>query len=223
MLMFLLLLVMLTACAAIPQDLSGKMFTFPEETKTANVRLTTSSQNLEAVTVCLRFITDLSRNHALFSLASPSADNAFLIFTGTASDVIKLFIVNKEVPFRAQDNKLNTWHSICSTWDSASGLVQLWFDGKPSIRKFTSGSNITSPIVILGQEQDSHGGSFDAKQSFVGMTSDVHMWDHTLSPCEIQRFVDDLNFTPGNVLSWRALEFQTTGRVLMEDKQMTCH
>ncbi|GAA6227077.1 C-reactive protein-like isoform X1 [Lates japonicus] len=117
------------------------------------------------------------------------------------------------------------WHSICTTWDSASGLVQLWFDGQPSIRKFiTSRSNIRgSLIIILGQEQDSHGGGFDIKQSFVGMMTDVHMWDYVLSPCEIHNYVDELNFTPGNVLNWRALGFQIIDRVLIEDKFKTCH
>nr|BAM36372.1 pentraxin-2 [Oplegnathus fasciatus] len=219
---FFLLLVMLTGCAASPQDLSGKMFTFPEETKTAHVRLTTPTQDFSAVTVCLRSITDLSRKYSLFSLASPTASNAFLIYKNSESNVIDLYAGDKMAQFGAQDYKLNMWHFICATWDSASGLVQLWLDGKPSIKKFVGGPNITRPIVILGQEQDSHGGGFDIKDSFVGMMSDVHMWDYILSPCEIQRYVDDLNFTPGNVLNWRALEFQTTGRVLIENKEMTC-
>ncbi|XP_070822493.1 C-reactive protein-like [Chaetodon trifascialis] len=220
---FLLLLVLLTACAASPRDLSGKMFTFPEETNTANVRLTTSRQDFSAVTVCLRSITDLTRDHMIFSLATPSAHNGFLIFKSSTSGLIYVTVNNKDIKFGAQDYKLNVWHTICSTWDSASGLVQLWHDGKPSIRKFVGGSKITKPIVILGQEQDSYGGAFHSKQSFVGMVSDVHMWDYILSPYEIQRYVDDLNFTPGNVLNWRALEFQTSGRVLIEDKQLTCH
>ncbi|XP_030248711.1 serum amyloid P-component-like [Sparus aurata] len=220
---FLLLLAMLTACAATPQDLSSKMFTFPEETQTANVRLTTSGQMFKAVTVCLRSITDLSRAHALFSLATPSSDNGFLIFKGAANNIISVSVVNTDAGFRGQDYKLNTWHPICSTWDSESGLAQLWLDGKPSIRKFTGGSNITNPIVILGQEQDSYGGKFDRRQSFIGMITDVHMWDHTLSSCEVQRYVDDRNFSPGNVLNWRALEFQTTGRVLIENKQLPCY
>uniref|UniRef100_A0A8C9XYF3 Pentraxin family member n=1 Tax=Sander lucioperca TaxID=283035 RepID=A0A8C9XYF3_SANLU len=129
--------------------------------------------------------------------------------------------------FIGHDYKVNTWQSICSTWDSVSGLGQLWLDGKPSSRKFiSSGSNISGPIIIvLGQEQDTHGGGFDIKQSFVGMMSDVHLWDHILSPCEIQNYMHHLNFAPGNVLNWRALEFQTTGRVLIEDKQeiKTCY
>lgn len=80
-------------------------------------------------------------------------------------------------------------------------------------------------LIILQslQEQDSHGGGFDLKQSFVGMMSDVHMWDYVLSSCEIHSYMDDLNFTPGNVLNWRALEYQIVDRVLIEDKLMTCH
>ncbi|XP_067456234.1 C-reactive protein-like [Thunnus thynnus] len=217
----LLVLVMLTVCGASPRDLSGKMLTFPEETITANVTLSTPTEDFSAATVCLRSFTDLSRGHVLFSLATPTAPNAFLIFK--LPDLFDLFVMDKRTQFRGQDYKLNAWHSICSTWDSASGLVQLWFDGNPSIRKYVGGSKISSPIIMLGQEQDSYGGGFDIKQSFVGMMSDVHMWDYVISPCEIQRYVDDLNFTPGNVLNWRALEFQITGRVLIEDKQTICH
>ncbi|XP_037640545.1 serum amyloid P-component-like isoform X2 [Sebastes umbrosus] len=220
-----LLLVMLTACAAIPQDLSGKMFTFPQQTNTAHVRLTTSRQVLRAVTVCLRSFTDLRRVHSLFSMATPSVANDFLIFKDGANDEIDLWIKNNHVDIRGQDYKLNTWHSICTTWDSASGLVQLWLDGKPSSRKFiSSGSSISGPIIIvLGQEQDSHGGGFDINQSFVGMMSDVHLWDYTLSSCEIQSYSDRLKFPPGNVLNWSALSFQTIGRVLIEDKQRNCY
>ncbi|XP_062278829.1 C-reactive protein-like [Scomber scombrus] len=222
---FLVLLMMVTACAARPQDLSGKMFTFPQETNTAHIRLTTSRQVLSAVTVCLRSFTDLRRGHSFFSLATPSAYNDFLIFKNTANNEIEVFTRNNVAVIGGQDYKLNTWHSICSTWDSASGLVQVWLDGKPSSRKFvSSGSNINGPIIIvLGQEQDSYGGGFDIKQSFVGMMSDVHMWDYVISPCEIQNYVNDLNFTPGNVLNWRALEFQTIGRVVVEGKQLICH
>ncbi|XP_049438836.1 mucosal pentraxin-like [Epinephelus fuscoguttatus] len=217
----LLLLVMLTACAALPQDLSGKMFTFPQQSISAQVRLTTSRQYLRDVTVCLRYFTDLRRDYSLFSLATPSASNEFLIFKTGASDRIDLYIRNSAADFVGQDNNLNTWHSVCATWDSASGLGQLWLDGKPSSRKFiSSGSDISGPIIIvLGQEQDSHGGGFDINQSFVGMLSDVHMWDYTLSPCMIKRYMDKLNFTAGNLLNWGKLEFQTVGRVLIENKQ----
>uniref|UniRef100_A0A673BGC7 Pentraxin family member n=1 Tax=Sphaeramia orbicularis TaxID=375764 RepID=A0A673BGC7_9TELE len=191
-------------------NLSGKMFIFPQPTNTAQVMLTTSIQNFSAFTVCFRSFTDLRRVHSFFSLATPSVFNE-----------IRILKEGNNVEVAGQGYKLNTWQSICTTWDSASGLVQLWLDGKPSSRKFiSSGSNISGPIVIvLGQDQDSFGGGFDAAQSFVGMMSDVYMWDYVLSPCEIQRYMDERNFPTGNVLNWGALEFVTMGRVLIENKQ----
>ncbi|XP_059199202.1 C-reactive protein-like [Centropristis striata] len=218
-----LLLLMLTACAAVPQDLSGKMFTFPQQTDSAHVRLATSRQGLKAVTVCLRSFTDLRRAHSLFSLATPSKYNDVLIFKPVATNDIYFWIRSNYVVFGGQDYKVNTWHSICTTWDSATGLAQLWLDGKPSSTKsLSTGSHISGPIkIVLGQDQDSYGGAFEINQSFVGMLSDVHMWDHVLAPCQIQDYASYLNFPPGNVLNWRALEFQTVGRVLVEDGHWT--
>ncbi|XP_036930110.1 C-reactive protein-like isoform X2 [Acanthopagrus latus] len=218
----LLLLGLLTVCAATPRDLSGKMFTFPQETNTAHVRLTASRQDLRAVTVCFRSFTELQRDHSLFSLATPSAANDFLIFKSAADGVIHVGAKQNGADISGQHYELNAWVSICSTWDAASGLVQVWIDGKPSSRIFvSSGSNINGPIIIvLGQEQDSHGGDFDVNQSFIGMMSDVHMWDYVVSPHEIQNYAHRfVGFTPGNVLNWRELEFQTVGRVLIEDEQ----
>ncbi|KAF3839811.1 hypothetical protein F7725_018528 [Dissostichus mawsoni] len=191
-----LLLLMLTACAATPQDpichlnvfllillsytdfkylsfykdLSGQMFTFPQETNSAHVRLTTSRQVLSAVTVCFRSFSDLRREITLFSLSTPSAANDFTIFKLAATDEFHIWIRNTYMSFIVQDYKLNTWHSLCCTWDSGSGLSQMWLDGQPSSRRFiNSGSSISGPIIIvLGQDQDSHGGGFDIAQSFVG-------------------------------------------------------
>uniref|UniRef100_A0A668A4V2 Pentraxin family member n=1 Tax=Myripristis murdjan TaxID=586833 RepID=A0A668A4V2_9TELE len=205
--------------------LSGKMFTFPQQTSTAHVRLSTTRVDFRAVTVCLRSFTDLSRAYGLFSLATPSAANDFLLFKTATANQIYVYARNADALFDGQEYTLNAWLSVCATWDSASGLGQVWLNGKPSSRKFTkSGSNIKGrTIITLGQEQDSYGGGFDAKQSFVGMISDVHMWDYVLSPCEISRYTDNINFTPGNVLNWRALDFQITGRVLLEEKQNICY
>ncbi|XP_034072445.1 C-reactive protein-like isoform X2 [Gymnodraco acuticeps] len=215
-----LLLLMVTACAAITQDLSGKMFTFPQETNTAYVKLTPKIVDFGAITVCLRTITDLNRNYALFSLSATSSHNAFLIFKPT-TDGIEIYVHDQAETFGGEDYKVNTWHSICSTWDSVTGVAQLWLDNKPFIRKYVGGARIKMPSIIIGQEQDSHGGGFDKTQSFVGMMSDVHMWDYTLSTCEIQKYMLDRNLTPGNVLNWKALDYKTYGRVLTEQKT-TC-
>ncbi|XP_054903852.1 serum amyloid P-component-like [Poeciliopsis prolifica] len=215
----LLLLLLVASCAAVPQNLSGKMFTFPQETDTAHVSLTTSSQNFNAVTVCFRFFTDLKRDHALFSLSVPSHDNGFLFYNMAKLDSFEMSVRNTIAKFEGLDLKLNQWQSVCGAWDAVSGLVQMWVDGKPSSRKFTSsGSDISGPmIIVFGQDQDAYGGGFDAKQSFVGMMSDLHMWDHKLSPYEIWKYAKGFGYAPGNVLNWNSLEFQIQGRVLIEN------
>ncbi|KAM4567774.1 female protein-like [Fundulus diaphanus] len=220
----LVLLGMLTACAAITQDLSGKMLIFPLETNTTHVKLETTKNDFNAVTVCQRSFTDLERTHLLFSLSTPTYTNGFLVLWHGSDKELAIYTRNAYAVFGKLDYKQNAWHSVCTTWDSASGLVQMWLDGRPSTKKFTSsGSTIKgNPIIILGQEQDTHGGGFDIKQSFVGMMSDVHMWDYILSPCEIQKYVDERNFTPGNVLNWRAMDFQIIEKVLLENKGMVC-
>ncbi|XP_060937204.1 C-reactive protein-like [Limanda limanda] len=218
-------LVMLTGCAESIEDMSGRMFLFPQQTNTARVKLNIAQQVLSEVTVCHRSFTDLKRDHALFSLATSSNSNGFLIFWDEASKEIEPIIIDKKAEYGAFDYRPNMWHSICTTWDSESGLVQMWFDGIPSTRKSSSsGSSIQGTMMILlGQEQDSHGGGFDIKQSFVGMISDVHMWDNILHSCEIQDYVNENIFTPGNVINWNALDFQIVNNVLIEQKSKSCH
>lgn len=218
---FFICFAMLVSNAAAAQDMSAKMFTFPEETDTAHVRLIPAQTSFSAATVCHRSFTDLKRDHVLFSLATPSRQNALLI---TAQHDIKPHIQDIRVQYGGLHYSPNQWHSICTTWDSDSGLVQLWFNGIPLTRKYTTESPFTElPNIILGQEQDSYGGGFVAAESFVGMMTDVHMWNYVLSSCEIQKYMKELNFTPGNVLNWAALNFEITGRVLIEFKQTSCN
>ncbi|XP_029958831.1 female protein-like [Salarias fasciatus] len=220
----LIVLAMLAARAASVQDLSGKTFTFPVHNDQARVRLITTKQQLKAVTLCHRSFTDIRRDHSLFSMSTSGFPNSFLIFWDETHKEMAAYIMGKRSDFRGLDYKPNMWHSICTTWDSATGLVQLWFNGRPTIRLYapTSSAITGTPMIILGQEQDSHGGGFDSDQAFVGMMSDVHMWDYVLSSCEIKSYVDELSFTPGNVLNWKALKFHITDKVLVEPKSVVC-
>ena len=67
--------------------------------------------------------------------------------------------------------------------------------------------------IILGQEQDSFGGSFDAKQSFVGEIWDVYLWDHVVS---LKNLCSTCYI--GNILNWRALTYQAKGYVVVKPR-----
>ncbi|XP_063047262.1 mucosal pentraxin-like [Engraulis encrasicolus] len=216
-----ILSLLFTACCAVPMDLSGKMFVFPEASATARVQLLPTGSNFTSLTVCFRYFTDQPPSYSLFSMASSASDNDFLIFV-SSSGPFDVFTRGQVSRFQGISNEQNTWYSMCSTWDGNSRLVQLWTNGSPSAKRAGFQGNLDgSPFILLGQEQDSVNGGFDAAQSFVGMITDVHMYNYVLSPCEIQAFTNDLNFTPGNVINWRALEFISTGTVVLDNNQLT--
>ncbi|MBN3302072.1 SAMP protein, partial [Amia calva] len=120
----------------------------------------------------------------------------------------------------AEEKELLPWTHVCATWDSVTGIAQLWVNGKGSVRKGvkTSGSIQAKPFILLGQEQDSYGGSFDKGQSFVGQISNVHMWDRVLSPCEIWTIYTGRTSEPSNVLSWKSMQFEIEGYVILENE-----
>ncbi|XP_017313380.1 serum amyloid P-component [Ictalurus punctatus] len=203
------------------QDLSGKMFTFPVESNTHHVVLSPETDKIfSTLTVCLRAFSDISRAQSLFSLSLPSTANGFLIFKAKQG-VYLLSILDKEEMFWGLQDESNAWNSVCATWDASTGLAQLWVDGIPSSRKgIKAGSSLAgAPKIILGQEQDSYGGNFDTAQSFVGMLTDVHMWDSVLSPHQIAYYTYGGTFQPGNVLNWNSLEFSSNGYVVTESKE----
>ncbi|XP_036403127.1 serum amyloid P-component-like [Megalops cyprinoides] len=218
----LFLFLVLACCTAVCQDLAGKTLTFPVESNTAYVKLTPAVNKIFfTATVCLRFFSDLSREQSLFSLSTPSHDNGLLLYK-KPKGAYDLWVANQFITLLGLPDELNEWNSLCGTWDSGTGLGQLWVNGKRSARKALSagGSIAGTPSIILGQEQDSYGGGFDKAQSFVGEITDVHMWDYVLHPHIIQGFMNYVSFTPGNVLSWRALEYTRQGYVVVEDSQI---
>nr|ANM86013.1 serum amyloid P component [Cynoglossus semilaevis] len=215
--LFLFTALMISTCCAVTQDLSGKVFVFPKETNTDHVKLLTTRSTFYNVTVCLRFLTDLNRAYSLFSMSTPTVENAFLIYGEPANHVLHVYSGSGPT-FHAVPFPQNTWHSLCSTWGHGSGVAQIWLNGKPYVKKFVTNQPIGGkPISILGQEQDSYGGGFDAAQSFVGMISDVHMWDQVLTPTEIKSYMNHRHVTPGNVFNWRSLQYEITGLVLVDD------
>uniref|UniRef100_A0A8C7DB16 Pentraxin (PTX) domain-containing protein n=1 Tax=Oncorhynchus kisutch TaxID=8019 RepID=A0A8C7DB16_ONCKI len=141
-----------TICLQTPQV---KMLTIPQETDTAHVSPCPS-------TCVSRFFTNLRRNHILFSLAT-LIDDAFVIFKRTVAGEIELCSKNGTAIF--------------------DDLGQLWLGGKPSTRKFLQSEAIKGKNTILGQIelQVKFGWLFGRQQSFIGLLTDVHMWDNMRS------------------------------------------
>ncbi|XP_053330377.1 C-reactive protein-like [Spea bombifrons] len=200
--------------------LGNKVLLFPKEGATAHVILhPETSKPLDKLTVCVHSYTELSREHPLFSLALKASgkDNMFLIFP-RPPNVCSVYINQEEIRMKI-DTEVLEWKHTCVSWDSGTGVIELWVNGKLYPRK-VSNKGFTIPVpysIILGQEQDSFGGGFDAKQSFVGEISDVHMWDYVLTPEDIRKVLS--NEKSGNVISWNSLQYERKGGVLLQPKR----
>ena len=82
----------------------------------------------------------------------------------------------------------NQWVHVCGTWDSESGSAAISVDGeikavKENVKKggvIKAGGNL-----VIGQEQDSVGGKFDASQAFLGRLYKINVWGYALNSSEI--------------------------------------
>ena len=100
------------------------------------------------------------------------------------------------------------WHHICLAWENTLGSWKFFKDGvvKDEGTSFKKGGNITEGgALVLGQDQDSVGGGFEASQSFQGMLSHVNVWDRVLDTSEIEEMSESClpnERNEGNVFKW---------------------
>ncbi|EGV93413.1 C-reactive protein isoform X1 [Cricetulus griseus] len=200
------------------KDMSKMAFVFPKESDNSYVSLEAQTKKpLKAFTVCLHIYTELSttRGFSIFSYATKKNPNDILIFWSKDRGYT-VGVGGPEVLFKASEIPEAPTH-ICAIWESATGISELWIDGKPKVRRilqkgYTVG---TDASIILGQEQDSYGGGFDAKQSLVGDIGDVNMWDIVLSPEQINTVYVGGTLSP-SVLNWQELKYNAQGDVFIK-------
>ncbi|OCT69021.1 C-reactive protein-like [Xenopus laevis] len=201
------------------EDLGGKVFLFPKATDTAHVILKPMIKKpIESFTVCLDSYTELTREHSLFSLSVPGKDNALLIYPIPPKTC--RFMLNQEFVDLRVHPEVFDWKHTCVNWESATGVIQLWINGKLYPRTVLKKGPLidTQARIILGQEQDSYGGGFDISQSFMGEISNVHMWDYVLTQEEIQKALAGKKDMNGNIINWRSLQYEIKGDVSVHPK-----
>ncbi|XP_023567451.1 pentraxin-4 [Octodon degus] len=96
------------------------------------------------------------------------------------------------------------WHHICVSWTSLQGRYWLYVDR----RLVATGSHFREDYeippggsLVLGQEQDSVGGSFDSAEAFVGSMSGLAIWDRVLWPREVANLVTGKELPIGAILT----------------------
>ncbi|XP_043943803.1 mucosal pentraxin-like [Protopterus annectens] len=216
-----LTIVMLLAFAPVfGVDGSAENLIFPEQSATSYVKLIPiKGMNLNAFTLCVRAFTDLNRAYSLFSYAAANSNNELLLYAISRFSY-DVNIGSKAIRFQISSAK-DGWNHICVTWESKTGLVGLWVNGIPSVRKglLKSYTIKADGVVVLGQEQDSVEGSFNVAESFVGEINDVNLWDHILSSKEIRAIYNQVEVAHGNVIDWHTVKYTLAGYVVVEKIQ----
>uniref|UniRef100_A0A8C5N2H6 Pentraxin (PTX) domain-containing protein n=1 Tax=Leptobrachium leishanense TaxID=445787 RepID=A0A8C5N2H6_9ANUR len=157
-----------------------------------------------AFTICLWLKSNSSPGVGTpFSYSVPGQANEVVLIEW-GNNPMELLINDKAttLPLSINDAK---WHHVCITWSTRDGAWESYLDG---VRR-GSGENLASwhpikpgGIFVLGQEQDTLGGRFDASQAFVGEISDFNMWSHILTPGEIFKMAACASHPTGDVIEW---------------------
>ncbi|XP_026545517.1 C-reactive protein-like [Notechis scutatus] len=213
---FLLFLLACFTQAAPRKNLQDQVFLFPKRSTGSYVLLKPSqNREMERFTVCLSFYSDLPNPHfGLFSASSRAHDNEILIFK--LADGYEVSLRNQPVVFKVPKEKTNqAWEDVCMAWDSATGILQLWLNRVPLPRKVVAkGYRIQGDLVILlGQDQDSYGGSLDLNQAFEGELGNVYLWETVLSADQMKGFQRQEDSTP--LLDWLDLSYEIKGEVMV--------
>lgn len=184
------------------------MVTFPAGSSYTDVTLVPDqSKSLTALTVCLRFFSDETAAQGLFS---HSTSNGFGLNSGCEMQLGQ----QRPLLFYGFRFILNQLHSVCATWNSKTGIAQLWVNGKPSTRKgLNQGGNISGTSINLGKYMYGSNTKY-----FTGMLTDVYMWDSVLSYSEILLYMIRIPpETKANIINWNSLNYTTSGYVIVED------
>ena len=108
------------------------------------------------------------------------------------------------------------WHHICASWENKGGSWEIYKDGvsQASGAGLKTGHVInTNGILIIGQEQDSFGGGFDATQNYIGELTDLNMWNRVLYTSEVSNLSKSCHGGRGNVKKWSDFKVGLRGDV----------
>ncbi|KAF5928939.1 hypothetical protein HPG69_002713 [Diceros bicornis minor] len=168
---------------------------FGEPSAERAARLRTPLPALGALTACAHVQWDAASpdTATLFSLAVPALANALQLraFAEPGGAVHAALVVRgHHAPFLAAFPADGRWHHVCATWEQRGGRWALFADGqrRAGARGLSAGHPVPpGGILVLGQDQDSLGGGFSARDAFSGNLTNFHLWARALSPAQLHR------------------------------------
>ncbi|NXA03151.1 AGRD2 protein, partial [Sapayoa aenigma] len=173
---------------------------FRDKTDTKYVKVLSDFPALPAVTACAHLQWDSRTQEiaTIFSYAVPAFINEFQLrgFVDEEGFVrFALIVHGHHSPYLPVFRADGQWHHFCVTWQQENGTWAIYADGKR--RAAASGLCAAGPSAlqaiygqgtfIIGQDQDSLGGTFRAKESFSGNITDLHIWQNVLDAEQIEK------------------------------------
>ncbi|KAM9358376.1 adhesion G protein-coupled receptor D2 [Symphorus nematophorus] len=194
-----------------------------------HARLLHKFPSMGAVTVCtrLRFDPNCSGISTIFSYSIQSYINEFQLRANLTPDKLvqlALLVHGIHGPYQEAFNHDDSWHSVCVSWSQNGGRWALFTHGVVISRG--DGLNSSDSIgrdglFIIGQEQDTFGGSFKKDESFSGSITELHIWDRVLNSSEIYTMEKQCSpISSGLVFEWSgaAMEIESSLMRLWRDK-----
>ncbi len=130
-----------------------------------------------SVDVSMTISSTSNNSNSLLSYASSENNNDFLVFSNDAGTAIGIYVDGASHYFGIDGSIYDGEEKeISVSWDSATGLTSVFVNGEQQGRTVTLAKGHTlgeDGVLMLGQEQDSTGGSLDANQVFSGEYHDV--------------------------------------------------
>lgn len=176
-----------------------------------NARLLHKFPSMGSVTVCtrLRFDHNCFGISIIFSYSIQSCINEFQLranLTQGKPVQLALLVHGFHGAYQEAFDHDGSWHSVCVSWSQNGGRRALFIDGNETSKSdglYSSDSIGPDGLFIIGQEQDTFGGSFKKDESFSGSITELHIWDRVLNRSEIYTMEKECSpISSGLVFKW---------------------
>ncbi|XP_069842086.1 adhesion G protein-coupled receptor D2 [Dendropsophus ebraccatus] len=164
---------------------------FEHRTDTKYAKLMAKFPSFHEITVCahIQWASTSKDPETVFSYAVETFTNEFQLRGMDDNGSVKFAIIihGHHSGYSSLFSNDGQWHHICLTWQRRNGTINLYAEGewKTSFKISASEDIIMGGIFIVGQDQDSYGGTFKENEAFSGNITGLDVWAKVLSEDQI--------------------------------------
>ncbi|KAM4663380.1 adhesion G protein-coupled receptor D2 [Discoglossus pictus] len=213
-----------------PKFQTQKTLLFDSKTDIKYAKLLVHFKALPEITVCvnIQWASTNTDFATVFSYAVPNFFNEFQLrgITDERGFVRFAIIVHgKHTPYSPVFFSDGQWHHFCVTWQKLNGTWVFYADGKrkASSTKLSQSKDISEGgAFIVGQDQDSFGGTFKEKESFCGNITNLNVWGKVLSNDQIEQVRSCLSLEQDIIFGWKTHHLETEPTLRETNVQFIC-